>query len=61
MLVNIVISGCQNEFLDILHSRGAAGWGIQLEPKPFKDNFDSDKLVYLTGDSEHEMIDFDTE
>ena len=59
--VNIVITGCQDEFLSILNSRGAAGWGITLEERGFKDIFDRDQLIYLTGDSEEEMTEFDTE
>ena len=52
--MDLVITGCKGEFLDVLKGRGGENWGITLKENDI-DTFDKDKLIYLTGDAEEEM------
>ena len=56
-----MITSCSNELRKALYANNADKWGIEILDTHYLDLFPKERLVYLTGDTENDLDEIDTE
>ncbi|CAK88351.1 unnamed protein product (macronuclear) [Paramecium tetraurelia] len=59
--LNLIVTSLTEDFQQLLNKSNASNWGIQLNEKPYIDLFNKEDLVYLTGDTDNVMDEFNQE